>query len=111
MGMKCLGMTHAGCSLHPSVANWSLNEEESPKGSHRPLDLFSLVAPKKVKPTQKLDKGMAYHSLYSASVLLQVHPVSEWNLAVIFRGALDAKSTQLAASSSLCIFKPGNVHN
>lgn len=32
-------------------------------------------------------------------------------LALIFRGALDAKSTQQAASSSLCIFKPGNVHN
>lgn len=48
MGMKCLGMTHAGCSSHPSVTNWSLNEQESLKVSHRPSDLFSLVAPKKV---------------------------------------------------------------
>lgn len=63
MGMECLGMTHAGCSLRWSVTNWSLNEEESLRVSHRPLDLFSLVASKKVTHS-KIRQGHGLSQLY-----------------------------------------------
>ena len=93
MGMKCLGMTHTGGLLRQSGTNWSLNEEELPEVSRRPLDLFSLVALKK-SPTQNLGKAWHIATLFQLQLPCKFLQLLNRTLALIFRGALNAKSTQ-----------------